>query len=102
MPLIVVGPSGSGKSSLLRAGLIPSLPDRPARRLALFTPGATPLRELARQLAGLDRDTLDPADQEAAAQSSRIEAALRSDPRTPAGPGSSRTAGTRTAVTLGC
>jgi WD40 repeat protein/transcriptional regulator with XRE-family HTH domain len=76
-PLIVVGPSGSGKSSLLRAGLIPSLPDRPARRLALFTPGAAPLRELARQLAGLDPE---PADRETPAQISRIEAALRSDP----------------------
>ena len=53
VPLTVVGPSGSGKSSLLRAGLIPSLPDRPGRKLALFTPGATPLRELARQLARL-------------------------------------------------
>ncbi len=77
VPLIVVGPSGSGKSSLLRAGLIPSLPDRPAGKLALFTPGAAPLRELARQLAGLDPD---PADRDTPAQVSRIEAALHSDP----------------------
>ena len=91
VPLTVVGPSGSGKSSLLRAGLIPSLPDSPGRRLALFTPGATPLRELARQLAGLDPadpgrldpagpGRLDPADPDGPAGSSRIEAALRSDP----------------------
>ena len=53
VPLTVVGSSGSGKSSLLRAGLIPSMPSWPRRRLALFTPGATPLRELSRQLAAL-------------------------------------------------
>ena len=80
VPLTVVGPSGSGKSSLLRAGLIPSLPDRPARRLALFTPGAAPLRELAGQLAGLDPAHSEPADPETVAEISRIEAALRSDP----------------------
>ena len=84
VPLTVVGPSGSGKSSLLRAGLIPSMPDWPPRKLALFTPGATPLRELARQLAALDpaRDPagLDPADPAVLADTSRVEAALRSDP----------------------
>ncbi len=110
VPLTVVGSSGSGKSSLLQAGLIPSLPDWPGRRLAVFTPGATPLRELARQLASLapadpnlavpDPADADPADPEGAvpdpaipgpdgpgpdgprapADSSRIEAALRSDP----------------------
>ena len=53
VPLTVVGPSGSGKSSLLRAGLIPALPDWSQRGLALFTPGAAPLGELARQLARL-------------------------------------------------
>jgi WD40 repeat protein/transcriptional regulator with XRE-family HTH domain len=56
--LVVVGPSGSGKSSLLRAGLIPALrsgaigvPGSQAWPLALFTPGARPLQELAAQLA---------------------------------------------------
>jgi WD40 repeat protein len=53
VPLTVVGPSGSGKSSLLRAGLIPALPDWSQRGLALFTPGDAPLGELARQLARL-------------------------------------------------
>jgi WD40 repeat protein/transcriptional regulator with XRE-family HTH domain len=85
VPLTVVGPSGSGKSSLLRAGLIPALPGRSLGRLALFTPGATPLGELARQLARLRRapaegaaaDPAGPADHE---ESSRIEAALRRDP----------------------
>ena len=66
VPLTVVGPSGSGKSSLLRAGLIPALPDRSQRRLALFTPGATPLGELARQLARLHSVTIEGAAAEAA------------------------------------
>ena len=61
VPLTVVGPSGSGKSSLLRAGLIPALSDRSQRRLALFTPGATPLGELARQLARLRSVTIEGA-----------------------------------------
>ncbi len=53
--LAVVGPSGSGKSSLLRAGLIPAIrngalgiqgsQDWP---VALFTPGADPMAEWAR------------------------------------------------------
>ncbi|MGI8449604.1 MAG: helix-turn-helix domain-containing protein [Streptosporangiaceae bacterium] len=77
VPLTVVGPSGSGKSSLLRAGLIPSLPDSPGHRLALFTPGSTPLRELARQLAMLAPAEPDPG---VPPDSSLIEAALRSDP----------------------
>jgi WD40 repeat protein/transcriptional regulator with XRE-family HTH domain len=76
VPLIVVGPSGSGKSSLLRAGLVPSLPHSSGRRLALFAPGATPLRELARQLA-----MLAPAEPDATVPpESLFEAALRSDP----------------------
>ncbi|MGH3069412.1 MAG: AAA family ATPase, partial [Streptosporangiaceae bacterium] len=110
VPLTVVGPSGSGKSSLLRAGLIPALTDWSQRRLALFTPGATPLGELARQLARLhgaaieaaaiegaatdppaiegaatdppatDPASADPAGSADRAESSRIEAALRRDP----------------------
>lgn len=43
----VVGASGAGKSSLLRAGLVPKL-DRPA---LVFTPGAHPREECAVQLA---------------------------------------------------
>ena len=57
LPLAVVGPSGSGKSSLLRAGLIPALRTAAALPLALFTPGAQPLRELARQLTRLSLAT---------------------------------------------
>jgi transcriptional regulator with XRE-family HTH domain len=73
VPLAVVGPSGSGKSSLLRAGLVPRLlagpvpdPQPPGpglapeqqqqagrRPVALFTPSGSPLAELAAQLSGL-------------------------------------------------
>jgi WD40 repeat protein/transcriptional regulator with XRE-family HTH domain len=56
VPLAVVGPSGSGKSSLLRAGLVPRLrigatgrPD--GRPVALITPGDAPLTALAMALA---------------------------------------------------
>ncbi|HYM52660.1 MAG TPA: AAA family ATPase [Candidatus Dormibacteraeota bacterium] len=56
--LFVIGPSGSGKSSVVRAGLIPAVQ---AGRIAgserwpvaLFTPRADPLAELARQLRRL-------------------------------------------------
>ncbi|SER58775.1 Helix-turn-helix domain-containing protein [Lentzea xinjiangensis] len=41
--VVVVGASGSGKSSLLRAGLVPSWPGP----VVLFTPGAHPLEECA-------------------------------------------------------
>ena len=58
LPLAVVGPSGSGKSSLLRAGLVPRLRSgttaRPGGRpVVLITPGATPVQALAGQLAAL-------------------------------------------------
>ena len=53
----IVGPPGSGKSSLLRAGLLPALaagvlPGSEGWRQVLIRPGERPLEELAR---GLDR-----------------------------------------------
>ncbi|MFJ1581984.1 hypothetical protein ACIOC1_01495 [Streptomyces sp. NPDC088197] len=62
----VFGPSGSGKSSLLRAGLIPRLQQvadpatRPAA-LRILTPGAHPLRDHAPHLTPAASSTYDPA-----------------------------------------
>jgi DNA-binding SARP family transcriptional activator len=54
--LAVVGPSGSGKSSVVRAGLIPALQanagaDGGRWRTATMVPGVAPVRELAAALA---------------------------------------------------
>ena len=53
--LVIGGPSGSGKSSLMRAGLIPAiragtLPGSDHWHVAVFTPGRDPLAELYVQL----------------------------------------------------
>ncbi len=54
--LAVVGSSGSGKSSLIRAGLIPNLEagflvqDRDLWQIAVMKPGDTPLYHLAREI----------------------------------------------------
>ncbi|MEU3856638.1 hypothetical protein AB0F03_04545 [Streptomyces sp. NPDC028722] len=48
----VVGASGAGKSSLLRAGLLPRLTrDEPRRRVRVLTPGPHPRERLERALA---------------------------------------------------
>src|SRR5207249_2226018 len=56
--LAVVGPSGSGKSSVVQAGVVPAiwhgtheLGDTKEWRILLFTPGAEPLAELGLRLA---------------------------------------------------
>lgn len=56
----VVGASGSGKSSLVRAGLLPAvrddaLPGSGQWRVIVMTPGAEPLGELARALSRIAR-----------------------------------------------
>ena len=74
--LMVLGPSGSGKSSLLRAGLLPAiaagaLAARGSRAWPrdLMTPGRRPLLELATRIASL-----------AGVPAGALEADLRADP----------------------
>ncbi len=57
--LAVVGPSGSGKSSVVRAGLLPALatgvlPGSETWRQVLLRPGRHPLRELSAALVGTE------------------------------------------------
>ena len=65
--LMLVGPSGVGKSSLLRAGLVPAIQARglsPAGSrtwpILIITPGSDPVRELVRRIPDL-KEPLDPA-----------------------------------------
>ncbi len=58
----VFGASGSGKSSLIHAGVLPAL--RPRLRHCLLTPGARPLSELARATVHLTHDAAGPAEDE--------------------------------------
>ncbi len=59
--LAVVGASGSGKSSLVRAGIIPeirsgTLPDSDEWPVVIFAPGSSPVDALAQRLAPLRED----------------------------------------------
>lgn len=63
--LPIYGPSGSGKSSLARAGMIPALAKRPLpgyaqARVAVLVPGTHPLEALASVLARVATDDLTP------------------------------------------
>ena len=61
-PLLgIVGPSGSGKSSVLRAGLLPALssgvlPGSERRRQVLIRPGEHPMQELHSAMAGVGEE----------------------------------------------
>lgn len=79
--LPILGPSGSGKSSVARAGLLPALTKNAPRqfdkaRVAVMTPRAAPLRELARVLARVD-----PSDRHDAVKIREIESVLREPDR---------------------
>ena len=50
--LLVVGPSGSGKSSLVRAGIVPAMA-RAGHPASVVTPGPDPLAALTTAIAGL-------------------------------------------------
>ncbi len=63
--LTIYGPSGSGKSSLARAGLIPELarrplPGRDRARVAVMVPGSHPLEALATVLARIATEDATP------------------------------------------
>ena len=60
--LVVAGPSGSGKSSLVRAGVAPRL-ERSGRQVSVLTPGADPAASLAGALATGGRDLVVVVDQ---------------------------------------
>jgi len=78
----VVGNSGSGKSSLVRAGLLPLLEDESENdggrvwRCATLRPGESPISRLAEALSGLDDEDWDES-VEREVRRVRIEFALR-------------------------
>ena len=79
--LAVIGPSGSGKSSVVRAGLIPALrqgalPGSGAWQIVIMTPTERPLEELAARLALLT----EPASR--ARRMRQLQDDLRADKRT--------------------
>lgn len=79
--LAVVGTSGSGKSSLIRAGLIPALygglmaQTGSAWRIAVFRPGSDPIGNLARALSA--DDVLGSPDIDDATEAAIVETTLR-------------------------
>jgi WD40 repeat protein/class 3 adenylate cyclase len=80
--LAVVGPSGSGKSSVVRAGLLPAvwggaLPGSGEWRTMVITPGARPLNELAMRLSVLGDDRVTAMLQDLEADHRALELAVR-------------------------
>ncbi|WP_425566892.1 caspase, EACC1-associated type [Sphaerisporangium flaviroseum] len=83
-PLMVVGASGAGKSSLLRAGLVPALargalgvPGSASWPCLVFNPTADPMAALAHQVASLTGAAAEPFTDEPARLGSALRAALR-------------------------
>lgn len=83
-PLVVVGPSGVGKSSLLRAGLLPALgrglPSLPQVRQwppMVFVPGPHPLGEFAQRIARVSNQTADVIRAQVADDPGRVRDVLR-------------------------
>jgi WD40 repeat protein len=70
--VVVVGASGAGKSSLLRAGLIPRL----AGPVLMFSPGARPLEECAIRLARLTGLAMTPLEDDRRALHRAVRQAL--------------------------
>lgn len=66
--LVIVGASGSGKSSVLRAGLLQQLKDDGGYELRILVPGEHPLQSLARAFVDEASDRLDRASQQAKAE----------------------------------
>ncbi|HIK45306.1 MAG TPA: hypothetical protein IGR64_10525 [Leptolyngbyaceae cyanobacterium M65_K2018_010] len=81
--LAVVGTSGSGKSSLVRAGLLPSLysgflPNASSGwRVAMLRPGSAPMANLAAALNAPDVFGVDPASDDAIIRTALTESTLR-------------------------
>ncbi|MEO0351454.1 MAG: hypothetical protein AAF282_15550 [Cyanobacteria bacterium P01_A01_bin.15] len=79
----VVGTSGSGKSSLVRAGLLPSLYSgfladaSSGWRVAILRPGSSPMRNLAEALNDPEVFGEDPASDEAVIRTALTESTLR-------------------------
>ncbi|MGG6241948.1 pentapeptide repeat-containing protein [Nodosilinea sp. AN01ver1] len=66
--LAIVGASGSGKSSVLQAGLLQHLKDKGDSEICILVPGEHPLQSLARAFIDEDSDRLDRAAQQAKAE----------------------------------
>lgn len=66
--LVIVGASGSGKSSVLRAGLLQRLKDDGGYEIRILVPGEHPLQSLARAFVDEVSDRLDRASQQAKAE----------------------------------
>jgi WD40 repeat protein len=82
--VVVVGASGSGKSSLLRAGFLPALshgvlpvPESSSWPWILLTPGAAPLTELAMRIARLAEVSAGSVLDELEADPDRVVLAIR-------------------------